>query len=300
MILFLFSVGVLASNTLAQLTVQVRVPHNTLLVYESIPVTVGLQNFSGRTIQLEDTGETRWLKFLVTDEFNGIVPATGVMGASESITIPAGQAVSQTIDLLPLFALRNRGTYRVQASVTGPTGSAVSTPIKIELIYGREIWTQMIGLPASKDEYRTYALVTRRDGNDELLFVSVREEPSRTMYSLVPLGTILLTGSLQVQLDRQSHLHVLFQNGPRSFGYMQIDPQAKVTERAAYSDFISHPELTDKDGVITIIGGEQTYPKPESILTEEELNPPSLPQPEPKKKWWWPFGPAKNADATVR
>jgi hypothetical protein len=189
--------------------------------------------------------------------------------------------------------------------VTGPTGSAVSTPIQIELIHGREIWTQTIGLPASKDEYRTYALVTRHDGNDELLFVSVREEPARTMYSLVPLGTMLLTSVLQAKLDKQSHLHVLYQNGPRSFGYIQIDPQAKVMERAAYSDFVSHPELTDNDGVITIVGGEQTYPKPERILTEEELTPPPPPpQPKSKKKWWWPFGPqsnpATNTTATVR
>ena len=291
MILLLLGVSALAVTASAQLAVQVRVPHSSLLVYEAIPITVSLQNFSGRPIQLTDTGESHWLKLLVTDESNSIVPATGVLGASEPVTIGPGKAVSQTIDLLPLFALRSRGTYRVQAIVTGPAGTAVSVAVPFELIHGREIWTQTTGLPAGQDDYRTYSLVTRHAGNDELLFVSVREEPARTMYSLVPLGVTLPTSPPQVKLDKLSRVHVLFQNGPRSYGYIQIDPQAQASERAAYSDFLSHPGLVDKEGVVTVLGGEQTYPKSERLLTAEELNPPPPPKPAPKKKWWWPFGP---------
>ena len=296
MILLWLGVSALVVNAPAQVAVQVRVPHSSLLVYEAVPVTVSLQNFSGRPVQLEDAGETRWLKFLVTDEANGIVPTTGILRASEPVTIAPGKAVSLTIDLLPLFALRSRGTYRVQASVTAPLGSSVSMPVQFSLIHGREIWTQTVGLPTGQDDYRTYALLTRHEGNDELLFVSVREEPSRTMYSLVPLGVTLPTGSPQVKLDKQSHLHVLFQNGPRSYGYMQVDPQAQASGRAAYSDFVSRPELIDNDGIIMVVGGEQTYPRSERLLTEEELNPPPPPEPPPKKKWWWPFGSNPQAD----
>ena len=291
-LLWLLVSGALAMTASAQLAVQVRVPHSSLLVYESIPIIVSLQNFSGRPIQLADTPTAHWLKLLVTDESNSIVPVTGTLGASEPVEVGPGKAVAQTIDLLTLFALRSRGTYRVQAIVTGPAGTMVSTPVQFELIHGREIWTQTTGLPAGQDDYRTYSLVTRHAGNDELLFVSVREEPMRTMYSLVPLGMTLPTSAPQVKLDKLSHLHVLFQNGPRSYGYLQVDPQAQASERAAYSDFISRPELADKDGVVTVVGGEQTYPKSERLLTEEELNPPPPPKPKPKKKWFWPFGPS--------
>ena len=293
MILLLFGLGLLATNALAQLAVQIRLPQTTLLVYESIPVAVNIQNFSGQPIQLTDTGDARWLKFLVTDEFGSTVPVTGTFAASEPVTLAPGKAVTQTIDLLPMFALRSRGLYRVQASVHSPAGSAVSTVLDFMLMQGREIWTQTVGLPGATNEYRNYALVTRRDGNAELLFASVREDLAQAVYSLVPLGELLPTGAPQVRLDQQGHLHVLFQNGPRSFGYVHIDPAAKVLVRAAYSNFATWPELATKDGAVTVVGGEQTYPKAEHILSDDELKPPAAEpvKPLPKKKPWWQIGP---------
>ena len=288
----LFSLGVLATNALAQLTVQIRIPQTTLLVYESIPVIVSIQNFSGHQIQLADTGDSRWLKFTVTDRSGSAIPATGALAASELVTIEPGKAVTQTIDLLPLFAIRSRGLYRVQASVHCPAGSAVSTIVDLTLMEGREIWRQTVGLPGSQNEYRNYALVTRREGNMELLFASVREDSAQAVYSLVSLGELLPTGAPQARLDQRGHLHVLFQNGPRSFGYVHIDPSAKVQALAAYSNFDTWPELTEKDGVISVVGGEQTYPKSEHIMTDDELNPPSQApvKPKPAKKPWWKFG----------
>jgi len=285
-IFLLVGVGLLAGNALAQLTVQIRVPRSDFLVYESMPVTVNIENFSGHPIQLEDTGETRWLKLLVTTG-NNIVPSTGTITASEPVTIAPGKAISQTIDLLPLFAVRERGSYQVQANVSGPGGIASSAPLQFTLLNGREIWKQTVGLSAGTNEYRTYALVTRREGNEQALFVSVREEPSRTMYSLVSLGVFLPTEPPQTKLDKDGHLSVLFQNAPRSFGYVRIDSAAKASGWAAYSDFSTRPELVEKEGVVSVIGGEQTYPKSEHILTSEELNPAIIPvQPSPKKKWW--------------
>ena len=293
LIILLFVISALATNALAQLAVQIRLSQTTLLVCESIPVTVSIQNYSGRPIQLADTDDSRWLKLTVTDGSGNAIPATGILTASEPVTIEPGKAVAQTIDLLPMFAIRNRGLYRVQASVHYPAGSAVSAVVDFMLMQGREIWTQTGGLPGSRNEYRNYALVTRRDGNVELLFAAVREDAAQAVYSLVPLGELLPTGTPQARLDQQAHLHVLFQNGPRSFGYVHIDPSAKALARAAYSNFDTWPELTEKDGVISVGGGEQTYPKAEHIMTEEELNPPvpAPVNPKPKKKSWWPFGP---------
>ena len=298
LIFFLFGVGVLATNTLAQLAVQIRMPQTTLLVCESIPVTINIQNYSGHAIQLADTGDSPWLKLTVTDRSGTPIPVTGTLTAGGPVTIEPGKAVAQTIDLLPLFSIRSRGSYRVQASVHCPSGSAASTVIDFTLMQGRELWAQTIGLPGSRDEYRRYALVTRREGNVELLFVAVREDAEEAVYSLVPLGELLPMGAPQVRLDQQAHLHVLFQNGARSFGYVHIDPSAKALARAAYSNFDTWPELTEKDGVISVVGGEQTYPKSERIMSEDELNPPAPVTPKPKKKSWWPFGPKPQPPAT--
>ena len=286
MFLFIVGAGLIAGNAIAQLAVQVRVPHPNFLVYESIPITVSVQNFSGRPIQLEDTGDTRWLKLIVTDENHTLVPITSALTASEPLTLAPGKVISQTIDLLPMFALRSRGTYQIQVNVRGPAVTVSSTPVQFTLIYGREIWTQTVGLPVGDNEYRTYTLVTRRDGGDEFLFAGVREEPAKATYSLVPLGLFLSAGPPQTKLDKNGHLHVLYQSAPRSFSYAEIDPAAKASGRAAFSDFITRPELVDKDGVVSVVGGEQTYPKSEHILSEGELHPPpaEMPvKPKPKK-----------------
>ena len=293
MFLLLLAVGALATNALAQLTVQIRLPETSLLVCESIPVMVNIQNYSGHSIQLADTGDSRWLKLSVTDASGSAIPATGTLVASEPVTIEPGKAVTQTIDLLPLFAIRSRGLYRLQASVHNTAGSAVSSVEEFKLMQGREIWSQTVGLPGAKNEYRNYALVTRRNGNVNLLFAAVREDSVQAVYSLIPMGELLMSGTPQVRFDQQGHMHVLFQNGPRSFGYLHIDPAAKVVARMAYSNFTSWPELTEKDGAISVGGGEQTYPKTEHIMTEDELNPPPPVRLKPelkKKKAWWQSG----------
>src|SRR5689334_14843976 len=97
-------VGVLlaAGSAVAQIEVQVRSAKENFLVYESLPVTVSVRNYSGRTIQLEDTADKPWLGFLVTSEGNSLVPAQAKLGGGEPVLIPAGQTISRTIDLLPL------------------------------------------------------------------------------------------------------------------------------------------------------------------------------------------------------
>ncbi|MEI6085268.1 MAG: hypothetical protein WCS70_13335 [Verrucomicrobiota bacterium] len=290
-LLFFLSVGIAS----AQLSVQIRASKDMYLVYEGIPVTVSIRNYSGRTIQLENTGETSWLKFVITDESNNAVPATAEFVAGEAVLIPAGQTISRVIDLLPFYQLRSRGTYRVQAAVTGGGMVASSPQLNLILINGREVWTQTIGLPmvdSTQEEYRVYSLLARREGTKEQLYVGLRGEPSGTVFSLVPLGPCLSTSDIQARLDKEANLHVIFQNGPRSYGYVQINTGAKVVTRAAYSDYLSTPGFQETNNLLVVVGGEQTYPRPERILSDDEVNPPPPPpKPKPKKKWYWPFAP---------
>jgi hypothetical protein len=277
-------------NLQAQIAVQVRLPQENFLVFEPLPVQVSIRNYSGRTIQLENTDDQPWLRFTVAREDNSLVPAIVNLDTREPVLVPAGQAVMRTVDLLPLFEIRERGRYRVQAAVTVAGRVATSAPTSFTLINGREIWTRTVGLPeqaAGPAEYRTYSLLTRREGNAELLFVGVREEPSGERYSLISVGPILPTGPPEVEVDPAGALHVLFHNGPRSFGYVVVDSEARVQRRAGYADRLSRPELTETNGTIAVTGGELIYPRQERVLTEEELNPPPPPPPPPKKKKWW-------------
>jgi hypothetical protein len=281
---------VVVAAVAAPLGVQVQSEKDSYLVYESIPVTVSIHNYSGRTVQLNETARASWLDFIVVGEGNSFVRKLRQPQAGAAVLIAPGETVSRTVDLLPLYELRNRGTFRIQAVVQGEAGRFESPPIRFSLIHGRELWSQVVGLSGT-EEYRTYALLARRGERDDRLYVSVRDEPNDVAYGLVPLGTFLSTTPPQARVDRSGTLHVLFQNGPRSHGYVAIDPSARPVARAGYSDFTSHPRLVVADGTVSVTGGEQTYPRVERLLTEEELNPPPPPPPKkPKRHWWWPFG----------
>jgi hypothetical protein len=281
----------------APLSVQIRCEKDTFLVYEAIPVTVSVHNFSGRNVAIDESEPQTSLEFVVATEAGQLMRAFGHPSLGHSVLIPPGKTVSQTVDLLPLYELRERGTYRIYAVLRSPAGTAQSPSITITLLNGRELWSQVAGLPGrdgEPDQYRTYTLLAWRSPREDGLYVQVRDDVHSTAYSLVALGAFLPTFAPQAKVDADGNLHVLFQNGPRSFGYVEIDPVARPIARAAYSDFNSRPTLTgDKDGRIRVTGGEQTYPKVEHIMTSEELNPPPPPKPKPKPKrhWWWPFGP---------
>lgn len=290
---FLFAATMLTADLHAQLSIQLQAEKDFYLLYESIPVVVSLRNLSGRTIQLDGSAERSWLNFLVHEQSGAAVRATGQVNTSETVLIPPGQTVNRAVDIVPLFELRSRGNYRVQAKVDASGISAVSEPVKFTVLQGRELWSQMVGLPSvdnSKDEYRTYVLLAHRTEREERFYVSVRDEPGKLVYGVVPLGVFLPIHQPTAQIDRDAHLHVIFQNAPRSFAYVEVDPRAKIIQRAAFSDYMSRPRLVNDKGVITVAGGEQVYPKMERILTEEEMNPPPSPPPPPKKKSWWPFG----------
>ncbi len=209
----------LTANAVAQLSVQLRVEKDTFLLYESIRVAVGIRNFSGRTIELENSGDRSWLSFMVVSESGNLMDSVGKLDTQEPVLIPSGETVSRTVDILPLYDLRERGTYQVQAVVTVNGVESVSTPVRLTIVNGRELWSQTAGLPTKEnapDEYRTYSLVARSSAQEELLHICVKDEAHQVIYGLIPLGGFLSLTPPQARVDREGQLHVLYQTGPRA------------------------------------------------------------------------------------
>jgi len=273
----------------AQISVQLTMERDARMLFEAIPVVVNVHNFSGRTIELADVNQASWLSFLISDEASATISPVGKHLASDPVKIAPGRTVSVTVDLLPHYDLRQRGTFTVRAAIDGGGMRALSAPIKFTIIRGREIWKQTVGLPIAagetNEDYRTYALLSRRAEHSEVLYASVQDEPHELVYGMIPLGESISVGEPSAMIDNAGHLHVLFRSGPRSHSYAEIDPAAKVLKRAMYSDILSVPQLiADTDSAVVVRGGDQELRPP----------PPSVEKP-PKKKWWWPFGPSKPA-----
>lgn len=286
-----------------QLAVQAKTDKDTFLLYEPIPVTVGLRNLTGRTIQLTGSADTPWLNFVIADEGGSLLGAAGELKTEESVLIPPGQTVSRKVDILPLYDLRRRGNFTVQARVEQGGIQAISMPVKIVIVNGRELWTQTVALPVAdqkEDEYRTYSLIARRGDKEDLLHICVKDEPHQLVYGVIGLGGYIPLAEPEARVDRNGHLHVLYPGGPRAYGYVHVDPQARIIERAVYADRSSKPRLVINDGAVSVRGGEQTEPRAERVMTQEELNPPPPPPAPPKKKSWWPFGKRTTSETPER
>ena len=283
----------------AQISVQLRMERDTLMLFESIPVIVTVRNFSGHTIDLANQGEAPWLNFLITDVSGATISPVGNRPAPGPVKIAPGSTVSVAANLLPHYDLRQHGTFIVRAVVEGEAIHALSAPTSFTIINGREIWRQTIGLPRAEGEtnedYRTYSLLLRRAENNEGLYAGVQDEPHDLIYGMIPLGDFIELGEPSAKTDNNGHFHVLFRSGPRSIGYAEIAPDAKVVKHVIYSDVLSVPQLiAGSNGEVTVHGGEQVYPRLERVMTDEELRPrPPPPAKPPKTKWWWPFGPSK-------
>jgi hypothetical protein len=300
--LILVSTTALPLAASAQLSVQLRMQRETFLRYESVPVTVSIRNFSGRPVQLRDSESRPWLDFVVADERGGLIGAVGKRAGEEPLAIAAGQTLIRTIDLLPIYDLRTRGNFQVQAVVEMDGARTISQPVRFTIVHGRELWSQTVGLPTtgSNDEYRTYSLMTRREQHYDLLYVCVEDRKSELVYGALPLGVNLADKEPEVRLDKMGHLYVLFRTGPRAYAYAHVDPQARILDRAAYSDLASEPRLVaDTGGNVAVSGGEKTYPRDVRMTNEPEVKPTPPPVPQKPKKSWWPFGrPKPSAESS--
>jgi hypothetical protein len=281
----------------AQVSVQVKMDRDTLILFESIPAVVTVGNFSGRTIELANRSTAPWLSFSITDEAGAEISPVGNPLASEAVAIRPGQTESIKVDLLTHFDLRQRGIFTVRAVIDADGVQAISPPAKFTIINGREFWRQTVGLPLADGEtnqqYRTYSLLSRRSAYNEVLYAGVQDEPHGLVYGMVPLGDFIALGEPSAKVDAAGHLHVLYRNAPRSIAYDEIDPDGRIVKRLVYSDIMSSPQLvTQNDGAVTVQGGEQIYPRIERVMTDEDFRSPPAVIPKPKKRhhWWWPFG----------
>jgi hypothetical protein len=304
--LAVFIALVVSLNAHAQLSVQLKMDRDSLLLFESIPVIVNVRNFSGRTIELSNQDGAPWLSFVISDEAGATISALGNQFVADAVKIAPGSTVSLTVNLLPHYDLRQRGGFIARAVVAGDGTQVMSAPVNFSIMNGQEIWKQTIGLPPvegqTNEEYRTYSLQLRRTDNEDVLYVSVQDVARSLVYGVIPLGEFITMGEPSARADNAGYLHVLYRSGPRSISYAYVGPDAKVIKRVIYSDVLSVPQLvTDKDGVVTVHGGEQVYPHVERVMSEEELKPrqPPPPKPQKKKKWWWPFGSGSTQPQTT-
>jgi hypothetical protein len=255
--------GLLASTggAPAQVAVEVTLAQDQFLPSESIPAIVRIRNHSGQTLHF---GDDSWLTYSVEGRDGFIVLKSGDPPTAHGLDLESSKVATVHSDLGPYFTLSKPGLYRVIATLNikewGQTLN--SKPTNFDVIRGIKIWEQEFGMPQTPatgqgaPEVRKYILQQATYLKRLKLYLRVTDADESRVFRVLPLGPMISFGSPQTLLDGSNNLHVLYQDGPRTFNYSVVDPDGRLVARQTHDYVNSAPRMkVEESGKITIVGG---------------------------------------------
>jgi hypothetical protein len=273
---FLFILALLACAVVAraQVTVEVLFDQEQFLRSESLPLRVRINNFSGQTLRLGE--ELDWLAFTVSGDDGKAMARQGNIPLPKPFTLDSAKNLSLRADLMPYFQLSEAGRYKVTARVKIPQlqSEVTSEPKTFDIISGAKIWEKDVGVPGTSPlVVRKFALQQATFLKQARLYARVTDAKEMALIRVAPLGPLTSFSRPEAMVDKSSQLHVLFQNGQRSFTYAIVLPDGELIIRQTY-DIVgsSRPTLRQEDdGRMVVHGGQRR-------LLLSDLPPPPAPR----------------------
>ena len=280
---FALALGLLALSlapVAAQVSVEVVQDQDQFLPGEAIPVAVRITNRSGQTLHLGEVPD--WLTFsvesrdLTSSLKNKDVPVLG------PFLLQSSQVATKRVDLAPYFSLNMPGRYILTATVRIKEWDrqVSSHPKSFYIIEGAKLWEQLFGVPVppgashALPEVRKYMLLEANYLQGGLrLYLRVTDNTESKTFKVVAVGPLVSVSHPEPLVDRFSILHLLYQDGARSFSYRVFDPNGELLERQTYEYIDTRPRLrTDAAGLVSVYGGVRR-------VTPEDLPPPPIQAP---------------------
>jgi len=271
-------IAVLASSAGAQVTAEIVFDQEQFLRSESLPMRLRISNFSGQTLKLGH--EPEWLRFTVESREGKMLAKTGEIPLPKPFTIDSTKTVSLRTDLMPYFNLSEPGRYSVKAKIKIPQleKELITDAKTFDIISGTKIWEREVGVPGTTPPVvRKFALQQATFLKQLRLYARVTDANESTVFRVLPLGTLTSFSQPESVVDSSSQLHVLFQNGPRSFLYSVVTPDGDQIIRQTW-DYAgdSRPRLrAEDDGRVIVNGGVRRIllsdlPPPRVANTDEK------------------------------
>ncbi|WCJ60084.1 hypothetical protein NXS98_02870 [Fontisphaera persica] len=250
----------------AQVTVELRSAQEQYLLGEPVVMIVEISNQSGQPVELGK--EPDWLTFAVEMRNGAPVAQPGKLALPGPFRLESAQLGRVRLDLEPAFRLDKLGNYLVAASlkVPGWAEPVSSGTTSFTIIRGTVLWEQEFGMPADgltpathrAPEVRKYTLLQANTVKQLRLYVRVSDPATDKIYATFPVGALVSFGRPERQIDRYSNLHILHQNGARTFNYVVVNPSGRLGLRETYEVTTSRPHLrADADGKVFVSGGQR-------------------------------------------
>ena len=263
-ILILVASFFLTRITDAQVKAEVILDQDQFIPGETIPVSVRVVNRSGQVLKLG--AEPSWLTFSVEGKEALTVEKTGEVPVLGEFTLESSKMATKTVDITPWFTLSKPGRYSITAMVRIPGWDrvVVSDKKSLQISKGTKLWEVEFGVPKREGqpqgapEVRKYALMKSAQLDRTTLFAKVTDISGAVLLKVTPIGSLVSFSDPEKQLDRFSNLHVLWQNGARTYTFATINPEGQLLTRQTYDFEGIRPKLaTEENGRIHVIGGER-------------------------------------------
>jgi len=245
----------------AQLLVDFSLQRTLYIAYEPLLATVRITNLSGSNLLLADVEGKKWFGFQIETLDGRPIPPIDPNYEIEPVQIGAGESITRTVNLTPLYPLGDYGSYRVRATVyAAELGGYFSSPaMTVEITEGRLLWQQTVGVPGINQgpgSGRTISLLAQRLPDKTDLYLRIQDKNAGIVYCTSRLGDFISYGKPQVLLDSTNAIHILQNSAPRLFVYSKISLDGKILSRLSYNAPKTRPNLVrSPDGSVGVVGG---------------------------------------------
>ena len=264
----------------AEVNVEIVFDQEHFLRSESLPLRVRISNFSGQTLQLGSVSD--WLTFSIEGREGIPLARKGEMPPIKPFALDSSKTASLNVDLMPYFNLSEPGHYAVSARIKIPEiEKELTTATKtFNVVSGTKLWEREFGVPGRQPPVvRKFALQQATFLKQLRLYVRLTNPNESEVFRVLPLGALLSFSTPEAALDKSSNLHVLFQNGARSFLYSVIAPDGELIIRQTWDQTAARPRLlAEEDGRVVVRGGARRIllsdlPPPRVANTNELVEP---------------------------
>ena len=259
----------------AQVDISLSFKKDFFLADEAMLAELTIVNYSGRSIVLGEKAD--WLTFSIESSRNKTLSAERPLDIYGRFEIPNAGSGIRRVQLVPAFRLQEQGSYQIKATVVLPElgFKKSSEAVEVNILSANLLWEREFGLVSSADgkppEIRRYELMRSINEKSIELYVRVSSQYRESIFGVYSLGNVVSFGEPERQVDRLSNLHVLFQNGARSFRYAIIKPNGEILLQQRWDYTNTRPRLSlGEQGLIEISGGMRQIsyddiPSPEAM-----------------------------------
>jgi hypothetical protein len=271
----------------AQVSVEVTLEQDQFLPAEAIVAAVKITNRSGQTLQFGTDPD--WLTFSIESGQGSVALKTSEPPVAGEFTLESAKIATRRVDLAPYFTLSKMGRYRIIATVRVKAWNQLitSAPKAFDIIQGAKLWSQEFGVPEGTNavngtpEARKYTLQQANYLRTQpRLYFKLTDATETRVFKVFPIGNVVSFSHPETQLDKWSNLHLLWQDGARSFSYTVITPDGDLTVRQTYDTAETRPRLSlNQDNKMIVAGGTRRVtandiPLPTSA--KDDAKPPKL------------------------